>query len=146
MRSLVESPTRIVSSVWAGANAAIVDPGAAVLRRAASASYGAKNGLGRRTLGGRRCGEHAGLARDADLAGGRVAAERRVDGLDLPADGRVERQLERLPVEVVPDLQPAIDDIEWRVEPAGTGDRPAGGVARHRALLGADHRPTREDS
>src|SRR5438876_9124706 len=48
MRSLVESPTRTVSSVWAGANATIVDPAAVVLRRAASASYGAKNGLGRR--------------------------------------------------------------------------------------------------
>ena len=62
MRSVVDSPTRIVTRLWAGANAAIVDPGAAVLRRAASASNGAKNGLGRQHLGVGRCGDDAGLA------------------------------------------------------------------------------------
>ena len=36
--------------------------------------------------------------------------------------------------------------FERRVEAAGTGDRPAAGVARHRDLFGADHRPAREDA
>src|SRR6185436_9754645 len=67
------------------------------------------------------------------------------DRLHLSSYDGVERQFERLPVEVVADLQPAIDDTQWRVEPAGAGDGPAGGVARHLALFRADHRATNED-
>ena len=145
MRSLVESPTRIVSSVWAGANAAIVDPGAAVLRRTASASYGAKNGFGRRTSGV----VVAVSTRDwpAILTSlvavlplnvvwivcacpRTVASSVSSSGFQLRSYRICSRRL---------------TIFEWRVEPAGAGDRPASGVARHLALLGADHGPARED-
>ncbi len=49
MRSVVDWPTEIVIELWAGANAAIVDPAGAVRRRAVTASNGAKNEFGNST-------------------------------------------------------------------------------------------------
>ncbi len=68
-----------------------------------------------------------------------------MNGLNLPTDRGIERQLERLPVGVVPDLQPPGDNVERRAEAAGADDRPAVGVARDLDPLVSDDDRARED-
>ena len=85
------------------------------------------------------------LSGNGDVGRRSGSLDRRVKRLYLALHGRVDRQLERVPVGRVTDLDAPCHDIERRTQASRALDAPAAGNAPDRDLLAADGNPSDEN-